>query len=71
MVGVVALVVGFGSSGALAGAYGLAVTGAMLVDAALAMAVAILVWKLALAGGRPGVRPARRSPTSPSSSPTR
>ncbi len=45
MVGVVALVVGFGSSGALAGAYGLAVTGAMLVDAALAMAVAILVWK--------------------------
>ncbi len=45
MGGVVALVVGFGSSGALAGAYGLAVTGAMLVDAALAMAVAILVWK--------------------------
>jgi KUP system potassium uptake protein len=45
MIGVVALVVGFGSSGALAGAYGLAVTGAMLVDAALAMAVAILVWK--------------------------
>jgi KUP system potassium uptake protein len=45
MLGVVALVVGFGSSGALAGAYGLAVTGAMLVDAALAMAVAILVWK--------------------------
>ena len=42
---VVALVVGFGSSGALAGAYGLAVTGAMLVDAALAMAVAILVWR--------------------------
>ena len=45
MAGVVALVVGFGSSGALAGAYGLAVTGAMLVDAALAFAVAILVWK--------------------------
>jgi KUP system potassium uptake protein len=45
MAGVVALVVGFGSSGALAGAYGLAVTGAMLVDAALALAVAILVWK--------------------------
>ena len=36
---------GFGSSGALAGAYGMAVTGAMLVDAALAMAVAILVWR--------------------------
>ena len=45
MAGVVALVVGFGSSGALAGAYGIAVTGAMLVDAALAMAVAILVWR--------------------------
>ena len=45
MAGVVALVVGFGSSGALAGAYGLAVTGAMLVDAALAFAVATLVWK--------------------------
>ncbi len=45
MSGVVALVVGFGSSGALAGAYGLAVTGAMLVDAALATAVAILVWR--------------------------
>ncbi|MDP2330865.1 MAG: potassium transporter Kup [Reyranella sp.] len=45
MGGVVTLVVGFGSSGALAGAYGLAVTGAMLVDAALATAVAILVWR--------------------------
>ncbi|MFZ5782745.1 MAG: potassium transporter Kup [Pseudomonadota bacterium] len=45
MSGIIALVVGFGSSGALAGAYGLAVTGAMLVDAALAMAVAILVWR--------------------------
>ena len=58
MAGVVALVVGFGSSGALAGAYGLAVTGAMLVDAALATAVAILVWRWALAARRPGVRPA-------------
>ncbi|OFX01979.1 MAG: potassium transporter Kup [Alphaproteobacteria bacterium RIFCSPHIGHO2_12_FULL_66_14] len=45
MGGVVALVVGFGSSGALAGAYGLAVTGAFLVDAALATTVAILVWR--------------------------
>jgi len=47
MGGVVALVVGFGSSGALAGAYGLAVTGAMLVDAGLATGVAILVWRWA------------------------
>ncbi|MCW5735726.1 MAG: potassium transporter Kup [Enhydrobacter sp.] len=45
MAGIIALVVGFGASDKLAGAYGLAVTGAMLVDAALAMAVAILVWK--------------------------
>jgi KUP system potassium uptake protein len=45
MAAIVALVVGFGSSDRLAGAYGLAVTGAMLVDAALATAVAILVWR--------------------------
>ncbi|TAJ87131.1 potassium transporter Kup [Reyranella sp.] len=45
MAGIIALVVGFGSSGALSGAYGLAVTGAMLVDAALATVVAILVWR--------------------------
>jgi KUP system potassium uptake protein len=45
MASVVAVVVGFGSSGNLAGAYGLAVTGAMLVDAALATAVAILIWR--------------------------
>jgi len=45
MAGVVALVVGFGSSSKLVGAYGLAVTGAMLVDAALATIVAVLVWR--------------------------
>jgi KUP system potassium uptake protein len=45
MAAIIALVVGFGSSDRLAGAYGLAVTGAMLVDACLALAVAILVWK--------------------------
>jgi KUP system potassium uptake protein len=45
MAAIVALVLGFGSSDRLAGAYGLAVTGAMLVDAALAMTVAILVWR--------------------------
>jgi KUP system potassium uptake protein len=45
MSAIVALVVGFGSSDKLAGAYGLAVTGAMLVDATLATAVAILVWR--------------------------
>jgi len=42
---IVALVVGFGSSDKLAGAYGLAVTGAMIVDVVLATAVAILVWR--------------------------
>ena len=45
MAAIVALVVGFGSSDKLAGAYGLAVTGAMLVDVMLATAVAILVWR--------------------------
>jgi KUP system potassium uptake protein len=45
MSAIVALVVGFGSSDKLAGAYGLAVTGAMLVDVLLATAVAILVWR--------------------------
>ena len=45
MIGVVAARGGFGSSGALAGAYGIAVTGAMFVDAALAIVVAILVWR--------------------------
>ncbi len=72
MAGIVALVVGFGSSGALAPApYGLAVTGAMLVDAALATVVAILVWRWSwpLGGLRCSVSWA--FPTSPSSSPTR
>ncbi|SKA33946.1 KUP system potassium uptake protein [Enhydrobacter aerosaccus] len=45
MAAIVALVIGFGSSDRLAGAYGLAVTGAMLVDATLALVVAILVWR--------------------------
>ena len=45
MAAFVALVVGFGSSDKLTGAYGLAVTGAMLVDVMLATAVAILVWR--------------------------
>ena len=54
---------GFGSSDKLAGAYGIAVTGAMLVDAALAMAVAILVWKWKLAGGGRRCSACWRSPT--------
>ncbi|MBS0539206.1 MAG: potassium transporter Kup [Proteobacteria bacterium] len=45
MAAIVALVVGFGSSDKLAGAYGLAVTGAMIVDVVLATMVAILVWR--------------------------
>ena len=45
MAAIVALVVGFGSSDKLAGAYGLAVTGAMLVDVVLATMVALLVWR--------------------------
>jgi len=45
MAAIVALVLGFGSSDKLAGAYGLAVTGAMLVDVVLATMVAVLVWR--------------------------
>jgi KUP system potassium uptake protein len=45
MVGVVAVVIGFGSSSALAGAYGIAVVGAMMIDAVLALAVALFLWR--------------------------
>jgi len=45
MVGVVLLVIGFGSSGALAAAYGVAVTGTMLITTLLASAVVLLLWK--------------------------
>jgi KUP system potassium uptake protein len=45
MVGVIALVAGFGSSSALAGAYGIAVTGTMAATTVLAMLVARRGWK--------------------------
>jgi KUP system potassium uptake protein len=45
MAGVVAVVIGFGSSSALAGAYGIAVVGAMIIDVVLAFAVALLLWR--------------------------
>ena len=45
MVGVLSLVIGFGSSGALAAAYGISVTGAMAIDAILAGIVAATLWK--------------------------
>ncbi|MWV11024.1 potassium transporter Kup [Pseudomonas sp. R-28-1W-6] len=45
MVGVILLVIGFESSGALASAYGVAVTATMLVDTLLIAAVALLLWK--------------------------
>jgi len=45
MVGVIALVVGFESSSALAGAYGIAVTGTMAATTVLAMIVARRGWK--------------------------
>ena len=44
MAGVVTLVVGFGSSGNLAAAYGISVTGAMAIDAILAGLVAAWLW---------------------------
>lgn len=45
MVGVVLLVLGFESSGALASAYGVAVTGTMLITTLLVTAVMLLLWK--------------------------
>ena len=45
MVGVVLLVIGFESSGALAAAYGVAVTGTMLMTTVLVSAVMLLLWK--------------------------
>ncbi|MDR6957494.1 KUP system potassium uptake protein [Pseudomonas brassicacearum] len=45
MVGVVLLVLGFESSGALASAYGVAVTGTMLMTTVLVSAVILLLWK--------------------------
>ncbi|MCY1208921.1 Low affinity potassium transport system protein kup [compost metagenome] len=45
MVGVVVLVLGFESSGALASAYGVAVTGTMLVTTLLVSVVMLLLWK--------------------------
>ena len=45
MVGVILLVIGFQSSGALASAYGVAVTTTMLIDTLLVSAVALLLWK--------------------------
>ncbi|HYD64259.1 potassium transporter Kup [Azospirillum sp.] len=44
MVGVLLLVVGFGSSSNLAAAYGVSVTGAMVIDAILAAVVAHRLW---------------------------
>jgi len=45
MVMVLALVVGFGSSSSLAAAYGVAVTGTMVIDTALIAFVMLLVWQ--------------------------
>jgi KUP system potassium uptake protein len=45
LVGVLAVVIGFGSSSDLAGAYGIAVVGAMTIDGVLAFAVAVMLWR--------------------------
>ncbi|MEO5830714.1 MAG: potassium transporter Kup [Rhodanobacter sp.] len=45
MVAVIATVIGFGSSNALAGAYGIAVTGTMAIDTILVMIVARRMWQ--------------------------
>jgi KUP system potassium uptake protein len=46
MVGVVLLVLGFESSGALASAYGVAVTGTMLITTLMVSVVMLLLWKI-------------------------
>ncbi|WP_454255850.1 potassium transporter Kup [Pseudomonas sp. Marseille-Q8238] len=48
MIAVVLLVIGFGSSGALASAYGVAVTGTMLITTLLVSAVMLLLWRTPL-----------------------
>lgn len=48
MIAVMAVVIGFGSSGALAAAYGIAVTGTMVVTSILAFVVARRIWKWSL-----------------------
>ncbi|MCL2345100.1 MAG: potassium transporter Kup [Desulfobulbus sp.] len=45
LIAIIGLVVGFGSSSKLAGAYGIAVTGTMLMTNFLAIAVAIWLWR--------------------------
>ncbi len=45
LIAVIALVVGFGSSSAMASAYGIAVTGTMLITNLLAIAVAVRLWR--------------------------
>jgi KUP system potassium uptake protein len=45
MVAVILTVIGFGSSNALAGAYGIAVTGSMAIDTVLVLIVARRVWR--------------------------
>lgn len=45
MIGVVLLIIGFGSSSALAAAYGIAVTGTMLVTSLLVSCVIVLLWR--------------------------
>ena len=45
MIGVVALILGFNSSASLASAYGIAVTGTMLVTSVLVLGLAVRTWK--------------------------
>lgn len=45
LLSIIALVLGFGSSSSLAAAYGIAVTGTMLITNVLAVAVAVRVWR--------------------------
>ena len=70
MVGCVALVLGFRSSSRLAAAYGIAVTGTMIITTLLFHRVARDRWRWSLAGGRPPSPGSSSSSTSPSSART-
>ena len=68
--GVMLLVVGFGESSALASAYGISVTGEMLVTTILLFVVMRACWKWPLAAALALTRAVRRRSISASSSPT-
>ena len=70
MIAVIALVLMFRTSTALASAYGVSVSGTMLIDTLLLALVARAMWPRCAPLGAAAVRAVRRSSTSRSWSPT-